>query len=179
MRNGTHNAAHALPLMKTLKALKTKHKLSVLVLAHTPKRSPTMPLSVNDLQGSKMLINFADSAFAIGQSQRDATLRYLKQVKQRSAQQMFGANSVWLIRQQKEFAFLGYEFEGLGREADHLQQPEPQNIEQQAIITLYGQGHSLRHIALQVGLHYTTVGRVVRRYQEQQRLALNATEETA
>jgi hypothetical protein len=42
------------------------------------------PLSANDLQGSKMLINFCDSAFAIGKSSNDKDLRYLKQIKQRS-----------------------------------------------------------------------------------------------
>ena len=45
--------------LKYLKKLKSKHGLSILALAHTPKRDATKPLGRNDLQGSKMLINFA------------------------------------------------------------------------------------------------------------------------
>ncbi len=63
----TERAKEALPLMKYLKALKNKFGLSILVLAHTPKRDLTKPLTRNNLQGSKMLINFCDSAFTIGQ----------------------------------------------------------------------------------------------------------------
>ncbi|RYE10154.1 MAG: LuxR family transcriptional regulator, partial [Sphingobacteriales bacterium] len=38
LRNETEQAKDALPLMKQLKSLKNKHGLSILVLAHTPKR---------------------------------------------------------------------------------------------------------------------------------------------
>ena len=59
---GTESAADAMPLMKKLVALKKRHDLSILLLAHTPKRALCNPsLTRNDLQGSKMLINFADS----------------------------------------------------------------------------------------------------------------------
>ena len=64
LRRGTETAKEALPLMKHLKALKTKYNLSILVLAHTPKRDLSKPITRNDLQGSKMLINFCDSSFA-------------------------------------------------------------------------------------------------------------------
>src|SRR5205807_2328570 len=74
MGSATNHAGGALPLMKTLKDLKTKYRLNVLVLAHTPKRNLANPITANDLQGSKMLINFADSAFAIGQSHQDSSL---------------------------------------------------------------------------------------------------------
>jgi len=39
------------------KALKT-NTLSILALAHTPKRDQHNPITKNDLQGSKMLITF-------------------------------------------------------------------------------------------------------------------------
>ena len=54
-----------------MKALKSKYGLSILVLAHTPKRDSGKPLGRNDLQGSKMIINFCDSAFAIGESAKN------------------------------------------------------------------------------------------------------------
>jgi RecA-family ATPase len=80
LRTCTETAKEALPLMKHLKALKAKYNLSVLVLAHTPKRDLSKPITRNDLQGSKMLINFCDSSFAIGESFTDKHLRYIKQI---------------------------------------------------------------------------------------------------
>jgi DNA-binding TFAR19-related protein (PDSD5 family) len=164
MRNGTEQAKDALPLMKTLKALKTKYKLSLLVLAHTPKRNLYRPLTVNDLQGSKMLINFADSAFAIGQSYTRRGLRYLKQIKQRSQKEEYGENNICLISQEKYLNFLRYNFEGYASERDHLRLPTNQRNEAiiQQVITLHQQGQSLRQVATEVGIHYTTVGRIIK-----------------
>ena len=41
----TERARHALPLMKQLKALQKQRGLSILTLAHTPKRDLTRPLT--------------------------------------------------------------------------------------------------------------------------------------
>jgi archaellum biogenesis ATPase FlaH len=102
---GTQQAGKALQLMKTLKALKKQHSLSILVLAHTPKRNPYKPITVNDLQGSKMLINFADSAFAIGQSHSEPGTRYLKQIKQRNQKEEYGETNVCLMKQESTSTF--------------------------------------------------------------------------
>ncbi len=167
MCRGAQHAGVALPLMKNLKALKNKHGLSILVLAHTPKRKPGQPLTVNDLQGSKMLINFADSAFAIGQSHARHGLRYLKQIKQRSRQQRYGENNICLISQEKHINFLRYKFEGHAHEADHLQaQDQLKDEQRQQVLQLHAQGRSLRQIADELGIHFTTVGRIVRRGEE-------------
>ena len=64
-----------------LKKIKNKYGLSLLILAHTPKRDATKGITKNDLSGSKMLMNFCDSAFAIGESFQKNGLRYLKQIK--------------------------------------------------------------------------------------------------
>ncbi len=163
--NGTQNANAALPLMKALKALKIKFGLSILALAHTPKRNTYKPLTVNDLQGSKMLINFADSAFAIGQSYASPGLRYIKQIKQRNQKEEFGENNICLIRQEKNINFLRYKFEGYAREADHLRRPETQEIEvlKQQVLGLHQKGYPLRQIADDLGIHFTTVGRVLKK----------------
>jgi RecA-family ATPase len=166
MRNGTQTAKDALPLMKTLKALKTKYQLSVLVLAHTPKRNAFKPLTVNDLQGSKMLINFADSAFAIGASHSTPGFRYLKQIKQRSQKEEYSENNICLISREKYLNFLRYNFEGYAAERDHLRRSTNQRDEliTQQVLQLHQQGHSLRQIAEEVRIHYTTVGRIVKQY---------------
>ncbi|MDB4927301.1 AAA family ATPase [Mucilaginibacter sp.] len=165
LRSGTQDAASAISLMHKLQTLKNKYGLSILVLAHTPKRNPTKPVTRNDLQGSKMLINFADSAFAIGESQAKTGVRYLKQIKQRSGSQVYDAANVYLCEIIKPYNFLQFEFIGPGNEADHLvhyTEQHRQNTEAR-IIRLHQQGRSLRQIAGDTGISFTTVFRVVKR----------------
>ncbi len=120
LREGTEKAKDALPLMKQLKSLKSKCNLSILALAHTPKRVLSNPLTRNDLQGSKMLINFCDSAFAIGESFKDKRLRYIKQIKQRNCEAVFDADNVAVCEVTKPDNFLHFSFIEYGKEKDHL-----------------------------------------------------------
>jgi hypothetical protein len=120
LRSETEKAKDALPLMKMLKDLKKKYGLSIMALAHTPKRDMTKPITKNDLAGSKMLINFCDSAFAIGESNRDPALRYIKQMKQRNCGHRYDADNVIEVEIKKEGSFLGFTLIGYGRERPHL-----------------------------------------------------------
>jgi archaellum biogenesis ATPase FlaH len=164
LRSGTERAAEALPLMKHLKALKTKLQISILVLAHTPKRNPARPITRNDLQGSKMLINFADSAFAIGESHRQKGLRYLKQVKQRSTTEIYGDDNVCLCRITRPLNFLQFEFLGQAAERDHLLRPSQRDFEllQVPVLDLAKQGLSTRQIAAKLNMGSATVNRIIR-----------------
>jgi hypothetical protein len=165
LRGGTENSAVALSLMKSLKALKTDHNLSILVLAHTPKRrNPTQPISADDLHGSKLLVNFADSAFAIGKSTAGSDLCYLKQIKQRNTAQRYGADNVCLCRIQKPGAFLHFTFEGNSPEHHHLLTRSAAYRRQLAykINELAAEGHSQRVISDQLGIPLTTVNRLLR-----------------
>ena len=163
LRSGAQNTADALTIMKKLKALKTRLQISILVLAHTPKRNPANPITRNDLQGSKMLINFADSAFALGESHRNPGLRYLKQVKQRATQLVYGEDNVCLCRITKPANGLQFDFEGTAHEREHLR---PQNYfdkEQLAtqINQLAAQGLSQRQISAKLNIGLGTVNRVI------------------
>ncbi len=122
LKNETEKAKDALPLMKHLKALKNKYGLSILALAHTPKRDLSKPITRNDLQGSKMLINFCDSSFSIGESNTDKSLRYIKQIKQRNTEQIYDAENVCICKIDKPFNFLLFEFMDFGTEREHLKQ---------------------------------------------------------
>lgn len=122
LKNETEKAKDALPLMKHLKALKNKYGLSILALAHTPKRDLSKPITRNDLQGSKMLINFCDSSFSIGESNTDKSLRYIKQIKQRNTEQIYDAENVCICQIDKPFNFLQFEFVDFGTEQEHLKQ---------------------------------------------------------
>jgi RecA-family ATPase len=167
---GTENeqAKDALPLMKQLKALKNKYGLSILVLAHTPKRDMTMAITRNDLQGSKMLMNFCDSSFAIGESQADTSLRYLKQIKQRNTEQVYGAEKVCLFNIDKPHNFLQYQFVGYGQEWDHLKtqrQGLSADLIEQAV-ELKLEGISIRESAKIMGISYQKVNRLLQASQK-------------
>ncbi|MFD0794635.1 AAA family ATPase [Mucilaginibacter litoreus] len=166
LRGGTENAAVALSLIKKLKALKTDYNLSILVLAHTPKRrNPGAPLSANDLHGSKLLINLADSAFAIGTSSADLQLRYLKQIKQRSTGQVYGEDNVCLCRITKPHNFLQVQFKGNSHERLHLRTRKLLNRDLSApkVAELAAKGLTQRQISKELHVSLGSVNKLMRK----------------
>jgi hypothetical protein len=165
LRGENEKARDALPLMKHLKALKTRYNLSILALAHTPKRDLSLEITRNDLQGSKMLMNFCDSAFTIGESVTGKSMRYLKQIKQRNTHQVYGSGNVCVCEINKPSNFLQYQFAGLGVEADHLRKPKRgsntgEHTEQ--ILQLRAEGKTLREIGAQLGISFQKVDRIIK-----------------
>ena len=142
LKNDTEKAKDALQLMKLLNNLKRKHHLSILVLAHTPKRDATKPLSKNDLSGSKMLMNFCDSCFAIGESFQENGLRYLKQIKQRNTEQIYDTHNVIICKIENPSNFLQFTFIGFENEFDHLKQFTPKSSDDRTskVLELKAQG---------------------------------------
>ncbi|MCF8373069.1 MAG: AAA family ATPase [Bacteroidales bacterium] len=165
LRNETEKAKDALPLMKALKALKSKYGLSILALAHTPKRDLSKPITRNDLQGSKMLINFCDSSFSIGESHTDKNLRYIKQIKARNTEIIYDTENVIVCQMDKSFNFLQLEFLGFGTEREHLKQLTEQdrktNIE--LVKELSKGGKSQRQIAHEVGISVGCVNKYLKK----------------
>jgi len=162
LRSETEKAKDALPLMKNLKALKEDLNLSILALAHTPKRDGTRPITHNDLQGSKMLMNFWDSAFAIGKSQKDNSLRYLKQIKQRNTEEIYGNSNVCLYQINKPDLFLKFDFVDYGREWEHLRDQSDEEREQlkDQVKELMQQGKSIRETAAILQISKAKVERI-------------------
>lgn len=119
--NDMEKSRNAMPLMRELQALKKKHNLTILILAHTPKRDNSKPITNNDVAGSKMLINFADSAFAIGRSAITPSMRYIKQIKVRNAEEMYGSNNVLVCELLKQDSFLQFKFIDMDSEYNHLE----------------------------------------------------------
>ena len=155
----TERARHALPLMKHLKALQRKYDLSILTLAHTPKRDLTKPLTRNDLQGSKMLINFCDSAFAIGESTQDSRVRYLKQIKARSTEVKYHSDQVCVCELTKPSNFLHFRWLSYGEEIEHLKQLSESDKEQRIghALEMKANGASNVAIAQAFGVGESTV----------------------
>lgn len=120
MRSELERSNVASDMMKMLKSIKKKYDLSILALGHTPKRDMTKPLSKNDLGGSKMLINFADSSFAIGESMKDKGLRYLKQIKARNGEYRYDTENVMVMQIAKDYNFLEFQPIDFSSEYGHL-----------------------------------------------------------
>jgi RecA-family ATPase len=163
LKNETEKAKDALPLMKHLKALKSKYGLSILALAHTPKRDLSKPITRNDLQGSKMLINFCDSSFTIGESYSDKRVRYLKQIKQRNTEQIYDAENVCVCQIDKPLNFLMFEFLNFGTEREHLRQQTDKDKEDVTgkVLELKQSNKSLREIGAELGISHMKVKRII------------------
>lgn len=120
--NDGEKANIAAPLMKNLKRLKTKYGLSILVLAHTPKRDVTKAINLNHLAGSKQLMNFTDSCFAINKSFKDESIRYIKQIKARNTEILYGDDNVIICNKVKASNILELQLMGYSRESEHLKE---------------------------------------------------------
>jgi len=164
LKEGTETAKDALPLMKSLKRLKDAHELTVIALAHTPKRDAARALSINDLQGSMMLGNFADAVTAIGQSAKDKSVRYIKQIKVRTEEKQFDADNVAVFQNIKPDSFLKFDFLRFGYEREHLNtltDAGRDEVTQQAKV--YAQkGFSQRKIAAELGISLGAVNKYLR-----------------
>ena len=146
-------------LMIQLNNLKKKYGLSLLVLAHTPKRSLDCPITSNDLAGSKRLYNFFDS------------LRYVKQLKVRYGTYSYDGDNVIIYEIEKVDCFLQFVHRGYSTEKEHLKQlgDDESTRRDSQILELSRMGKSLREIASQVGCGKSTVGRVIHRSKENEK----------
>ena len=147
--------------MKHLKDLQRKHKLSILILAHTPKRDLSKPITRNDLQGSKMLVNFTDSSFCIGESFKDKRIRYIKQIKARNTEIVYDSENVITTQITKESNFLQFEFLNFGTEKEHLKQLSEQDRESniEKVKEMISQGISQRKISTELGISLGAVNK--------------------
>jgi hypothetical protein len=164
LNNGTETAKDALPLMKFLKKLKEKFGLSILALAHTPKRDATKPITKNHLQGSSMLMNFCDSCFAIAESTKGEQMRYIKQMKVRNCEMVYGSDNVAICEIVKPHNFVHFEFVVIGAESDHLK-PRGKRDKTKLIAEakqLYSEGNSYRKIGELLGMSKNTAEKYVK-----------------
>ncbi len=162
LKDEMENSKNAHPLMAHLKLLKSKYDLSILILGHTPKRDLSKPITKNDLSGSKMLMNFADSSFAVGESTLDSSIRYLKQIKARNTEIVYDTNNVALCSIEKKDNFLKFTIEGVGSESEHLKdfQKEDKDLLYDEVRTLKSQGKS----NVEIAKHYNVSEGAVRKW---------------
>lgn len=167
--NSADKGVDAGVFMMKLMALKKKRNLSLLLIAHTPKRDLSSPITQNHLAGSKKLYNFFDSVFAIGMSAKDSSLRYVKQVKVRAGAFRYDAHNVLVYEVDKVNGFLKFNFREFATEEEHLRhrQTIEVNETEMRILQLSKEGLSLRKIADETGVSKSTVSNILKRHKEQ------------
>ena len=151
-------------LMISLTSLKKRYGWSILVIAHTPKRSLNAPITQNDLAGSKKLFNFFDSVFAIGRSAKDSNLRYIKQLKVRSCEFEYDADNVLVADIRKIGCFLRFHEIGTAKESEHLASDDAKDwagIEDK-IIDYYARGYKQSDIADHLRISVGKVNKVIK-----------------
>tara|TARA_R110002012_G_scaffold163191_3_gene325541 strand:- start:360 stop:1379 length:1020 start_codon:yes stop_codon:yes gene_type:complete len=150
---------NALDLMKRLKKLKQELGISMLILAHTPKRNQYAPLSKNDLSGSRQIMNFCDSSFAIGESAADPQFRYIKQIKQRNTECIYHAHNIIVCQIKLIDSFLGFHFIQYDDEVAHLKQADSSDLElrDEQIAELKSEGFKNTEIGRRLGISEGTV----------------------
>lgn len=111
-----YSAAQMRKMVSELKILKSRFDLTILLIAHCPKRRPWSPITQDSLGGSKMLINFVDSAFAIAPSIHGEDIKYIKQIKTREDKKMKDVLTVQITDE----PYLSFKVLGTAEESQHL-----------------------------------------------------------
>ena len=161
--NSSDKGVDAGLFMMKLMNLKKKYGWSLLIIAHTPKRSLMSPITQNDLAGSKKLYNFFDSVFAIGKSAKDSRLRYVKQLKVRAGEFRYDSSNVIVYEIEKTDGFVHFEFKEFSTEKEHLKERTEKEITSthRNVHELKSQGKSIREIAAYLGLSKSKVDRLI------------------
>ena len=164
----TEKSQTSIEFMRKLIKLKKKYGLTILVVAHTPKRDPSRPLTQNDLSGSSKLMALIDAAIAIGVSAQDPQLRYAKTVKFRSGEYPCPADHVAVYRLEKVDNYTQLTFQDYGNERDHLREKNgfTEVEDMQEFVNLKAQGMSLKEIAEETGFAKTTIHRKIKKAAE-------------
>ena len=165
LKSGTESAKDALPFMKDLKLLKNKYGLSLLVLAHSPKRDSSKPITNNDLAGSKMLMNMCDTSFTIGASSKDKNLRYIKQIKERYTEKIYDSENVCVCEISKQQSFLGFKLIDYSSESEHLKSYNKNDKDGiiEEVKLLSSQGKTQREISEELGISLGVVNKYLKK----------------
>ena len=154
------SAAKMRTLISEFKALKNRFGLTILLIAHCPKRSPNKPITDNNLGGSKMIMNFVDSAFAIGPSQISNEFKYIKQIKSRAVAKM---DEVMTVKISKE-PYLSMQYVNHTYEDAHIDREDTSllllRISPEQEIKLLSMHKEKKHvvdIAIELGLDTGTI----------------------
>jgi KaiC/GvpD/RAD55 family RecA-like ATPase len=160
----TDNAKDTIPILEALNKLKFEKQLTILALEHNKKVIANRPIELNDLQGSKMKSNLCDSVFTIGRHSIDKHLRYVKQVKVRSAELVYDTDNVLKCEITNNNGYLHFETIGYGNEYEFIK--EATKDDREAIIEqvkeLSQLGKSQRTISAELGISLGAVNKYLK-----------------
>lgn len=162
----TDSAKNAIPIMTSLLKLKAEKKITFIILEHNKKVDNWRPICLNDLQGSKMKSNFADAVFTIGRDANDKNIRYIKQLKVRSAELEYDSDNILICELTKEKGFLGFKEIGYGNELDLLRtdSPEGKNDKVEKAIQLKVEGLSNVAIARELNVSEGAIRKWIKKH---------------
>ena len=147
--NKSEKADAAGMFMLRLRDLHLTHKISSLIVSHTPKRGAHEPLDQCSMAGSMRLANFFQVMIGIGKSTVDEKIKYIKSVKYRASDICYGSDNVIMCQIVKPDKFPYFERLGTCEERTLLQEvTEKKNkdlIEQAK--NLQSEGKTQREIA--------------------------------
>jgi KaiC/GvpD/RAD55 family RecA-like ATPase len=159
----TDSAKASLPILEKLNSLKHTYKLTIIVLEHNKKVDNERPIQINDLQGSKMKVNFADSVITIGKSIKDSKIRYIKQLKVRDGEMIYDENNVRVCEISKSKGYLAFDNIGVGSEYEHLKVATNKDKIEMALKVkeLADQNKTQREISKELGISLGTVNKLI------------------
>lgn len=154
-------------MMQSFKQLKDRFGLTILLIAHCTKRKPGAPIREDDLGGSKMLLNFVDSAFAIGSSVLGNGIKYIKQIKTRMGAKQDQVQTIEICGS----PYLHFEPREMTNEIDHLKakmdwdprcsiKPEMEPT----ILRMRDDGATIQEIADRLDVSKSALGRYCKKY---------------
>lgn len=160
----TDNAKDTIPILEALNKLKFEKQLTILALEHNKKVSANRPIELNDLQGSKMKSNLCDSVFTIGRHSMDKHLRYIKQVKVRSAELVYDTDNVLKCEITNNNGYLHFETIGYASEYEFIKEATKDDketiIEQAKELSRHGK--SQRTISVELGISLGAVNKYLK-----------------
>lgn len=160
----TEKGASAGSFMIRLKQLRAEYSLTMLVIAHTPKRRGYEPITQNDLAGSAVLMNLFDAGFAIARSAKDPDMRYLKQVKVRTGKFQYDYDNVMNLKLVNDHGYVRFEIDGFSKECEHLKtRDDADNETAMEALRLKNEGKSVREIAGELGIPPTSTYRLLKK----------------
>jgi KaiC/GvpD/RAD55 family RecA-like ATPase len=164
----TDSAKAAIPILERLNELKSKYDLTVIILEHNKKVDSSRPISLNDLQGSKMKSNLVDSIFSIGRSEKDKYVRYIKQLKVRDGEHSYDTENVRIYELSKSSGFLFFTEMGFGCEYEYLKQQTEQDREQRIkeVVEMKKNGSTNTEIAGKLSVSEGAVRKWLKKYDE-------------
>jgi hypothetical protein len=111
-----------------------------------------------------MLINFCDSCFTIGESQKDKNIRYLKQIKVRQKEFFYDSDNVCVCQIEKPENFLKFDLLNYSSEREHLKENTEKDKEHKIseVKELSKQGKSQRQISNEVGISLGAVNKYLK-----------------